>query len=116
MTKAQITDLFNAALLSQKSSSYNQYLSPTDGCLGAKGWSSSKVRGQLAKVGVKDVGNLSNILIGFNGKGRTSSVTVVSSKYPSGKTFSAGFFSSMIFLRSPGTISLTSNLYDVIIR
>ena len=116
MTKAQITDLFNAALLSQKSNGFNRYLSPTDGCLGPKGWSTSRVRSELAKVGVKDVGNLSNILIGFDGRGHTSSVTVVSSKYPSGKTFSAGFFSSMIFLRSPGTISLTTNLYDVIIR
>lgn len=116
MTKAQVTDLFNAALLSQKSNGFNRYLSPTDGCLGPKGWSTSRVRSELAKAGVKDVGSLSNILIGFDGRGHTSSVTVVSSKYPSGKTFSAGFFSSMIFLRSPGTISLTSNLYDVIIR
>lgn len=116
LNKAQVTDLFNAALLSKKSSGYNKYLSPTDGCLGPRGWSSSKVRSELNKVGIKDVGSLSNILIGFDGKGHTSSVTFVSSKYPSGKTFSGGFFSSIYHLRSSGTLSFTTNLYDVIIR
>ena len=111
-----MTDLFNAALLSQKSSGYNKYLSPTDGCLGAKGWSAAKVKSELAKRGVKGVGNLSNVLIGYNGKGNTSSVTFVSSKYPSGKTFSGSFFSSIFHLRSPGTLSFTSNLFDVVIR
>ncbi|MCH8821219.1 SpoIID/LytB domain-containing protein [Patescibacteria group bacterium] len=116
LTSAQVTDLFNAALLSQKSSGYNKYLSPTDGCLGAKGWSASKVRGKLVSLGVKDVGNLSNVLIGFDGKGHTSSITLVSSKYPSGKTFSGNFFRSIYHLRSPGTLSFTSNLFDVVVR
>ena len=116
LTSGQVTDIFNAALLSQKSSGYNKYLSPTDGCLGAPGWSTARVVTELSKLGVKDVGNLSNVLIGFDGKGHTSSVTFVSSKYPGGRTFSGGFFMSMYYLRSPGTLSFTTNLFDVIIR
>lgn len=116
LTQAQVVDLFNASLLSQVGSGYNQYLSPTDGCLGSAGWSSSRVQSELGKKGVKSVGNLSNILIGFDGRGHTSSVTFVSSNYPSGKTFSGSFFNSIYHLRSPGTLSLTTNLFDVIIR
>ena len=67
-------------------------------------------------VQIKDVGALSNILIGFDGRGHTSSVTLVSSKYPSGKTLSSSFFSSIYHLRSPGTLSLVTNLYDVMKR
>lgn len=116
LNQSQVVDLFNAALLSQASSGYNQYLSPTDGCLGPAGWSSARVKDKLADLGMKDVGNLSNVLVGFDGKGHTSSVTLVSSKYPSGKTFSGSFFASILFLRSPGTVTLTTNLYDVIVR
>ena len=116
MTQEQVADLFNAALLSQANSAYNQYLSQPDGCLGAAGWSRQRVINKLADLGVKDVGALSNILIGFDGQGHTSSVTFVSSKYPHGKTFSSSFFSSIYHLRSPGTLSLVTNLYDVIKR
>ena len=116
MSQDQVADLFNAALLSQTSSGYNKYLSPTDGCLGAAGWSRTRVISKLSDLGIKDVGSLSNILIGFDGQGHTSSVTFVSSKYPSGKTFSGSFFSSIYHLRSPGTLSLVTNLYDVIKR
>jgi len=118
LAKAQVTDIFNAALLSQVSSSYNQHLSPTDGCLGPAGWGSSKVISELNTRGVKDVGNLddSGIFIGYDNRGHTSSVTFVSSKYPSGKTFGASFFSSIYHVRSPGTLSLTTNLFDVVIK
>lgn len=115
LTKEQTADLFDAMLLSKKSASYNQYLSPTDGCLGPAGWSHSRVVSELRKKGVKPIGNLQNVFIGYDGKGHTSSVTVVSSNYPA-LTFSRSGFVPMYHLRSPGTRVILTNLFDVIIR
>jgi len=115
LNKEQVTDLFDALLLSKKSSSYNQYLSPTDGCLGAAGWSHQQVIGELNRLGVASVGNLGNIFVGFDGVGHTSSVTFTSSNYPA-YTFSGAEFRALFNLRSTGTRVLYSNLYDVIIR
>ena len=117
LTKAEITDLFNAALLSQKSSSYNQHLSQNPACPGrTPGWSASRVRSELASQGIKDVGTLSNVISATDGKGHTSSVTFVSNKYPTGKTFSGGFFRSVFNLRSLGNLVILTSLYDVLIR
>ncbi|MEX0622065.1 MAG: SpoIID/LytB domain-containing protein [Candidatus Woykebacteria bacterium] len=117
LTKAEITDLFNAALLSQKSSNYNQYLSQNPACPGrTPGWTASKVRSELSKLGVKDVGTLSNVITAFDGKGHTSSLTFVSNKYPTGKTFSGSFFRSIFNLRSLGNLVILTSLYDVLIK
>lgn len=117
LTKGEISDIFNAALLSQKSSSYNQYLSQNPACPGrSPGWSASKVISTLKSVGVKDVGNLSNVIVAYDGKGHTSSVTLVSNKYPTGKTLPGGFFRSIFNLRSPGNLVIITSLYDVLIR
>jgi SpoIID/LytB domain protein len=117
LTKTEVTDLFNATLLSQKNSSYNQYLSQNPACPGRQpGWSRSRVINKLRQLGVKDVGNLSNIFIGFNGRGHTSSVTFVSSRYPSGRTLPGGLFYAVFNLRSPGNLVLMTSLYDVTIR
>ncbi|OGY21506.1 MAG: hypothetical protein A2126_04205 [Candidatus Woykebacteria bacterium GWB1_45_5] len=115
LNKEEITDLFDALILSKRSSSYNQYLSPTDGCLGAVGWSHAQVIGELNRLGVPSVGNLGNIFVGFDGVGHTSSMTFTSSNYPA-LTFSGAEFLAIFNLRSPGTRVLYSNLYDVIIR
>lgn len=115
LTKEETTDLFDSLLLSKVSSSYNQYLSPTDGCLGPAGWSHAKVVSELNSRGVRPIGDLQNIFIGYDGNGNTSSVTVVSSNYPA-KTFSANDFRSIYHLRSPGTRVILTTLFDVIIR
>ena len=115
MTKEETTDIFDSLLLSKASSSYNQYLSPTDGCLGPKGWSHVRVVAELGSRGIKSIGDLKNIFIGYDGNGNTSSVTVVSSNY-SAKTFSSGDFNSIYHLRSPGTRVILTTLFDVIIR
>jgi len=117
LTKSEISDIFNAALLSQVSSNYNQYLSQSPACPGrTAGWTASKVISTLGSQGIKDVGNLSNVIVAFDGKGHTSSVTFVSNKYPTGKTFAGGFFRSIFNLRSPGNLVILTSLYDVLIR
>lgn len=115
LDKEATADLFDALLLSKKSSSYNQYLSPTDGCLGPAGWSHQQVIAELGRLGVAPVGNLGNIFIGFDGVGHTSSITFTSSNYPA-HTFSGAEFRALFNLRSLGTRVLYSNLYDVIVR
>jgi len=115
LNKEEAADLFDALLLSKKSSSYNQYLSPADGCFGSPGWSHQQVINELNRIGVAPVGNLGNIFIGFDGAGHTSSITFTSSNYPA-YTFSGAEFRALFNLRSPGTRLLYSNLYDVIIR
>jgi len=116
LTKSEITDLFNAALLSQKSSNYNKYLSQNPACPGrTAGWSPSKVISELKKKGVKDVGTLSNVIPAFDGKGNTSSITFASNKYPA-KTFSGNFFRSIFNLRSLGNLVILTSLYDIQIR
>ena len=115
LTKEETTDIFDSLLLSKASSSYTQYLSPTDGCLGPKGWSHAKVTSELSSRGLKPIGDLKNIFIGYDGNGNTSSITVVSSNY-SIKTFSSGDFNSIYHLRSPGTRVIRTSLFDVIIR
>jgi peptidoglycan hydrolase-like amidase len=117
LKKREVTDLFNAAILSQVSSSYNQHLSQNPACPGrTPGWSATKVANKLKSMGKKDVGSLSNIIVAFDGRGHTSSVTFVSNKYPSGKTFSGSFFASIFNLRSPGNLVIMTSLYDVLIK
>lgn len=117
LTKAETADLFNAAILSQLSSNYNQYLSQNPACPGrSPGWSASKVINELKSKGVKDAGNISNIIHAFDGKGHTSSTTFVSNNYPTGKTFSGSFFSSIFNLRSLGNLVIITSLYDALIK
>ena len=118
LTKDEVTDLFNAALLSEASSNYNQYLSPNPSCFGAPGWDSNQVVGELQRIGKAPVGTLVNggILVTPDGVGNTSSITFVSSNYPSGKTFSGSFFRSIFNIRSLGKLVILTSLYDVVIR
>lgn len=114
MTKAQMADIFNSILLSRISSSYNQYLSPPDGCLGPAGWSFQKVKDELRKRGVADAGDIGNVFTAFDGRGNSSTVSVVSSNYGA-LVFNASQFRSIFSLRSPGTLSIQTTLFDTII-
>ena len=105
-------------MLSQAGSNYNQYLSQNPACPGrAPGWSAGQVASQLNSLGINDVGTLSNggVIVAFDGRGNTSSVTFVSSKYPSGKTFSGSFFRSIFNLRSLGNLVIITSRYDILI-
>lgn len=112
MTKAEVADLFNAILLSDKDQSQTQALSPYD--CGRGGISPTEVKSRLAARGVADVGDIGNIVTGFDGRGNTTSLNVVSSNYGL-IAFNASKFRSIFLLRSPGSLSLPTMLFDFII-
>ncbi|MCL5411813.1 MAG: hypothetical protein M1150_03740 [Patescibacteria group bacterium] len=109
MTEEETEDIFNAILLSQKSSSYNQYLTQPD----RGGWSFAQVKDALAKEGVKEIGMISAITTFQDGAGNTSNVAVTSADYGT-KTFDGATFKSMFNLRSLGTLAIWTSLYDVV--
>ena len=113
LTKAQMADIFNALLLSKANSTYNQYLSPPDGCLGPAGWSFQRVKDQLKKLGIKDAGDVGKFYTGFDGKGNSSVVSIVSSNYGA-LVYNAADFRSIFALRSPGTLVIQTSLFDAI--
>lgn len=114
MTKDQVADLFNSILLSDKDSSYTSQLNPPDGCFGPAGISFQAVKNALAAKGVADVGDIGNIVTGFDNQGNTATLNVVSSNYGL-IVFDGNKFRSMVLLRSPGSISLPTTLFDFMI-
>lgn len=111
MKASEVEDIFNAYLLSDKSSSYNQYLSaPSKG-----GWSFDKVKDKLDDLGIQPVGKIKNITMKDDGTGFTSSVVLSSDNYSS-KSFDGYKFKSIFNLRSPGTLILWTSFYDVLIE
>lgn len=111
LTEEELADLFNSLLLSKHSSSYNQYLSPID----KGGWSMSKVRSELAKLNIKDVGDISAVVTTKDDVGHTASIYVCSNNYPCGSalSYSGTDFRSMFNLRSRGTLAIWTALFDV---
>ena len=102
--------MFNSYLLSEKGSSYNQYLSAPD----KGGWSRDKVKAKLSDLGVKPVGKISDITMKDGGTGYTTSVVLKSENYSS-KAFDGYKFRSIFNLRSPGTLVLWTSFYDILI-
>ena len=119
MTKVDVADLFNSILLSEKDSSQTQYLTPIDGCPNRTpylppGISHQAVIDRLAQRGVADVGDIGNIVTGFDNHGNTATLNVVSSKYGL-IVFDANKFKTAFYSRSPGMLNLTTSLFDFII-
>ncbi len=112
MTKDEVADLFNSILLSDKDSSQTSALNPYD--CGRGGISPTEVKNRLAQKGVANVGDIGNIVTGFNNQGSTTTLNVVSSNYGL-IVFDAAKFRSMFLLRSPGSLSLPTTLFDFII-
>lgn len=108
LTNEETQDMFNAYLLSEFSSSYNQYLSPTD----SGGWSRDAVVAELEKNGISPVGKISAIVMKDDGTGYIESVIIDSEKYGL-KSFDGYKFRSMFNLRSIGTLVIWSSRYDV---
>lgn len=112
MTKAQVADLFDSLLLSDKDSSQTAFLNPSD--CGRGGISPAEVRNRLAARGVASVGDIGNIVTGFDNRGNSTTLNVVSSNYGL-IVFDAAKFRSIYLLRSPGTLTLPTSLFDFII-
>jgi peptidoglycan hydrolase-like amidase len=114
MTKETVADLFNSLLLSEKNPSYTSQLNPPDGCFTSPGMSPQAVKDALAANGVKDVGDIGNIVTGFDNNGNTATLNVVSSNYGL-IVFDGAKFRSIFLLRSPGSLTLPTTLFDFII-
>ncbi len=112
MTKAEVADLFNSILLSDNDSSQTAFLNPPD--CGRGGISSDEVKSRLAARGVSNVGDIGNIVTGFDNRGNSVTLNVVSSNYGL-IVFDAAKFRSIYLLRSPGSLSLPTTLFDFII-
>jgi peptidoglycan hydrolase-like amidase len=102
-------DIFNAAILSSYSSSYNQYLSPqTSG-----GWGYSRVVQELQAKGLPWIDQASAVGVGMDGSGNTNAISVVGHN-GTAKMFDGQQFRAIFDLRSPGTLTIFwSSLYDV---
>lgn len=112
MAKDDVADLFNSLLLSENDSSQTASLNPPD--CGRGGISFQEVKNRLAARGVKDVGDIGNIIAGFDNKGNTVTLNVVSSNYGL-IVFDAQKFRSIYLLRSLGSLTLPTTLFDFII-
>ncbi len=111
MKESEVQDMFNSYLLSEKNSSYNQYLSPVD----KGGWSFDKVKSKLNDLSIKPVGAIKDITARDDGTGYTTSLVLDSENY-SNKSFDGYKFKSVFNLRSPGTLVLWTSFYDVLIK
>ncbi len=112
MTKDDVADLFNSLLLSENDSSQTASLNPPD--CGRGGISFQEVKNRLAARGVANVGDVGNIVAGFDNKGNTVTLNVVSSNYGL-IVFDAQKFRSIYLLRSLGSLTLPTTLFDFII-
>lgn len=111
MKESEVVDIFNAYLLSEKSSSYNQYLSaPSKG-----GWSFDKVKDKLSDLNIKPASGIKSITMKDDGTGYTTSVVLNSDNY-SNKIFEGYKFKSIFNLRSPGTLILWTSFFDVLVE
>lgn len=112
MTKAEVADLFDSLLLSERDSSQTASLNPYD--CGRGGISPQEVRNRLAARGISSVGDIGNIVAGFDNRGNTTTLNVVSSNYGL-IVFDAQKFRSIFLLRSPGSLTLPTTLFDFIV-
>lgn len=112
MTKDEVADLFNSLLLSERDSSQTAALNPPD--CGRGGISFQEVKNRLAARGVANVGDIGNIVAGFDNRGNTATLNVVSSNYGL-IVFDAQKFRSIYLLRSLGSLTLPTTLFDFII-
>jgi peptidoglycan hydrolase-like amidase len=112
MTRDEVADLFNSLLLSEKDSSQTSALNPPD--CGRGGISFQEVKNRLAARGVANVGDIGNIVAGFDNKGNTVTLNVISSNYGL-IVFDAQKFRSIYLLRSLGSLTLPTTLFDFII-
>jgi hypothetical protein len=72
------------------------------------------VKDELTRLGIAHAGDIGNVFTAFDGRGNSSTISVVSSNYGA-LVFNASQFRSIFSLRSPGTLGIQSTLFDTII-
>jgi len=107
LTEEETEDIFNAYLLSEKDSGYNQHLSPED----QGGWSKEEVKDALHNEGLERIEGIEDIVVVDDGEGY---IDVVHVTYSGGsKDFDGYKFRSIYNLRSPGTLVIWTSFFDV---
>lgn len=110
LTKEELADLFNAALLPE---SYNERLSQEVPVISAApGWSKEEVRAALRSEGIEPIADFSEIKVAFSDEGYTQLIRVST---PSGsRDIDGRRFRQIFILRSRGRLALWSSLYEII--
>ena len=110
LTKEELADLFNAALLPE---SYNEHLSQEVPVISTEpGWSKEEVRAALRNEGIKPIEDFSEVKVAHSDEGYTQLIRVST---PSGtRDIDGRRFRQIFILRSRGKLALWSSLYEIV--
>ncbi len=112
LTKEEMADLFNAALLPE---SYNEHLSQEVPVISTTpGWSKEEVKEALRSEGIEPIGDFSEVKVAHSDEGYTQLIRVST---PSGsRDIDGRRFRQIFVLRSRGRLALWSSLYEIVER
>jgi peptidoglycan hydrolase-like amidase/peptidoglycan hydrolase CwlO-like protein len=112
LTKEELADLFNAALLPE---SYNVSLSQEVPVITTEpGWSKEEVREALRREGIEPITDFSEVKVAHSDEGYTLLIRVST---PSGtRDIDGRRFRQIFVLRSRGRLALWSSLYEIVQR
>jgi len=112
LTKEELADLFNAALLPE---SDNEHLSQEVPVVSTTpGWSKSEVREALRGEGIEPIGDFSEVKVAHADEGYTLMIRVST---PGGtRDIDGRRFRQIFVLRSRGRLALWSSLYEIVQR
>jgi len=112
LTKEELRDLFNAALLPE---SYNEHLSQEVPVISAEpGWSREEVREALRSEGIEPIEDFSEVKVAHSDEGYTLLIRVST---PDGtRDIDGRRFRQIFVLRSRGRLALWSSLYEIVQR
>lgn len=110
LTKEELMDLFNAALLPE---SYNEHLSQEVPVTSAEpGWGKGEVREALRDEGIAPIEDFSEVKVAHSDEGYTLLIRVST---PSGtRDIDGRRFRQIFVLRSRGRLALWSSLYEIV--
>ncbi len=112
LTKEELRDLFNAALLPE---SYNEHLSQEVPVVSATpGWSKEEVRAALRSEGIAPIEDFSEVKVAHSNEGYTQLIRVSTSAGT--RDVDGRRFRQIFVLRSRGRLALWSSLYEIVQR
>jgi SpoIID/LytB domain protein len=123
LTSDELADIFNAALLYQKSSNYTQYLWQTDGCIcsaypevckppdWSPPWSANQVKAKLIELGTQPINSVSAVIVNPSPPGATTASVYVDTDRGA-LEFSASTFRAVFNLRAPGYLMIKTGRFD----